>query len=139
MNISSISTTIRCRRWRRWKATSTTLRRRCFRSPRRSPAGKSDEIDHLARHAGLAQGMAQVIARISARCLAASAVRAAAVAAAAMACGMEEVFAGKQTPKLRRRDRPARRRSARPSEDGVVAARERAAGGAADFPAVGAG
>ena len=46
---------------------------------------QSDEIEHLARHAGLAQGIAQVMAALAAGRLAASAVRAAAIAGAATA------------------------------------------------------
>jgi 15-cis-phytoene synthase len=61
---------------------------------------QSDEIEHLARHAGLAQGMAQVIAALP---LDASR-RQLFVPLQLLenhGCGMEEVFAGKQTPKLR--------------------------------------
>ena len=49
----------------------------------RIAAPPSEAIDHLARHAGLAQGMAQVIAVATARCRAAPAISAAATAAAA--------------------------------------------------------
>ncbi len=61
---------------------------------------QSDEIEHLARHAGLAQGIAQVIAALP---LDASR-RQLFVPLQLLqqhGCGMEEVFAGKQTPKLR--------------------------------------
>ena len=44
---------------------------------------QSDEIEHLARHAGLAQGIAQVIAALPLDAVAAPVVRAAAIAAAA--------------------------------------------------------
>lgn len=60
----------------------------------------SDDIDHLARHAGLAQGIVQVIAALP---LDASR-RQLFVPLQLLqqhGCGMEEVFAGKQTPKLR--------------------------------------
>jgi 15-cis-phytoene synthase len=61
---------------------------------------QSDEIDHLARHAGLAQGIAQVMAALP---LDASR-RQLFVPLQLLeqhGCGMEEVFAGRQTPKLR--------------------------------------
>jgi 15-cis-phytoene synthase len=60
----------------------------------------SDEIEHLARHAGLAQGIAQVMAALR---LDASR-RQLFVPLQLLerhGSGMEEVFAGKQTPKLR--------------------------------------
>jgi 15-cis-phytoene synthase len=60
----------------------------------------SPEIEHLARHAGLAQGIAQVIAALP---LDASR-RQLFVPLQLLeqhGCGMEEVFAGKETPKLR--------------------------------------
>jgi phytoene synthase len=62
--------------------------------------GQSPEIEHLARHAGLAQGMAQVIATLP---LDASR-RQLFVPLQVLeshGLGMEEVFAAKQTPKLR--------------------------------------
>jgi 15-cis-phytoene synthase len=61
---------------------------------------QSDEIDHLARHAGLAQGIARVMAALP---LDASR-RQLFVPLQLLeqhGCGMEEVFAGRQTPKLR--------------------------------------
>jgi phytoene synthase len=61
---------------------------------------QSPEIDHLARHAGLAQGMAQVMAALP---LDASR-RQLFVPLQLLeshGSGMEEVFAGRQTPKLR--------------------------------------
>lgn len=61
---------------------------------------QSDAIEHLARHAGLAQGFAQVIAALP---LDASR-RQLFVPLQLLqqhGCGMEEVFAGKETPKLR--------------------------------------
>jgi 15-cis-phytoene synthase len=61
---------------------------------------QSPEIEHLARHAGLAQGIAQVIATLP---LDASR-RQLFVPLQLLeshGCGMEEVYAGKQTPKLR--------------------------------------
>ena len=61
---------------------------------------QSPEIEHLARHAGLAQGIAQVIATLP---LDASR-RQLFVPLQLLeshGCGMEEVYAGKETPKLR--------------------------------------
>lgn len=66
----------------------------------RIAGGPSDESEHLARHAGLAQGMAQVVAALP---LDASR-RQLFVPLQLLeshGSGMEEVFAGKQTPKLR--------------------------------------
>jgi phytoene synthase len=61
---------------------------------------QSDEIDHLARHAGLAQGIAQVIAALpldtSRRQLFVPLQL-----LESRGSSMEEVFAGKETPKLR--------------------------------------
>jgi phytoene synthase len=61
---------------------------------------QSDEIEHLARHAGLAQGIAQVIAALPLD----AARRQLFVPLQLLesqGCSMEEIFAGKQTPKLR--------------------------------------
>jgi phytoene synthase len=61
---------------------------------------QSDEIEHLARHAGLAQGIAQVMTALP---LDASR-RQLFVPLQLLeshGCGMEEVFAGKETPMLR--------------------------------------
>jgi phytoene synthase len=61
---------------------------------------QSDEIEHLARHAGLAQGIAQVIAALPLN----SARRQLFVPLQVLerhGSGIEEVFAGKQTPRLR--------------------------------------
>ena len=66
----------------------------------RIAAPPSEEIDHLARHAGLAQGIAQVIAALPLD----AARRQLFVPLQLLqqhGSGMEEVFAGKQTPKLR--------------------------------------
>jgi phytoene synthase len=66
----------------------------------RITGSQSDEIEHLARHAGLAQGMAQVLAALP---LDASR-RQSFVPLQLLesnGCGLEEVFAGRQTPKLR--------------------------------------
>jgi 15-cis-phytoene synthase len=64
-------------------------------------AGQSAaEIEHLARHAGLAQGMAQVMASLPLD----AARRQLFVPLQVLqghGCGIEEVFAGKQIPKLR--------------------------------------
>src|SRR5882724_103305 len=63
-------------------------------------ARPSEEVEHLARHAGLAQGMARVMAALP---LDASR-RQLFVPQQLLeshGCGIEEVFAGKQTPKLR--------------------------------------
>jgi phytoene synthase len=60
----------------------------------------SEEIEHLARHAGLAQGMAQVMASLP---LDASRRQLFVPQQVldSQGCGIEEVFAGKQIPKLR--------------------------------------
>jgi phytoene synthase len=61
---------------------------------------QSDETEHLARHAGLAQGIAQVIAALpldAARCQLFVPLQ----LLQQHGTGMDEVFAGKQTPKLR--------------------------------------
>ena len=66
----------------------------------RIAGSQSDEIEHLARHAGLAQGMAQVLLALP---LDASR-RQLFVPLQLLesnGCDLEEVFAGKQTPKLR--------------------------------------
>jgi phytoene synthase len=63
-------------------------------------APQSEAIDHLARHAGLAQGMEQVIAALPLD----AARRQLFVPLQLLqqhGCGMEEVFSGKQTPSLR--------------------------------------
>ena len=63
-------------------------------------ARPSEQIDHLARHAGLAQGIAQVIAVLPLD----AARRQLFVPVQLLeshGSGMEEVFAGKQTPKAR--------------------------------------
>jgi phytoene synthase len=61
---------------------------------------QSDEIEHLARHAGLAQGIAQVIAALPM-----DASRRQLLVPLQLLedndSGMEEVFAGRETPKLR--------------------------------------
>ena len=78
----------------------------------------SDEIEHLARHAGLAQGMAQVIAALPLD----AARRQLFVPLQLLeshGSGMEEVFAGKQTPKAARGAGSVDRRGARASEDGA--------------------
>jgi 15-cis-phytoene synthase len=62
--------------------------------------GQSDEIEHLARHAGLAQGMAQVIAALPLD----SSRRQLFVPLQLLeghGSNIEEVFAGRQTPPLR--------------------------------------
>jgi phytoene synthase len=64
-------------------------------------AGRSSEaVDHLARHAGLAQGIVQMIAALP---LDASRrqLYVPQQVLESHGCGIEEVFAGKQTPKLR--------------------------------------
>ena len=66
----------------------------------RITGSQSDEIEHLARHAGLAQGMAQVLAAFPL-----DASRHQSFVPLQLlesnGCGLEEVFAGRQTPKLR--------------------------------------
>ena len=66
----------------------------------RITGSQSDEIEHLARHAGLAQGMAQVLAALPMD----ASRRQSFVPLQLLesnGCGLEEVFAGRQTPKLR--------------------------------------
>jgi len=66
----------------------------------RIAAHPSEAIDHLARHAGLAQGMAQVIALLPLD----AARRQLFVPLQLLqqhGCGMEQVFSGKQTPAAR--------------------------------------
>ena len=60
----------------------------------------SEEIEHLARHAGLAQGMAQMMASLP---LDASRRRlfVPQQVLESYGCGIEDVFTGKETPKLR--------------------------------------
>jgi 15-cis-phytoene synthase len=63
-------------------------------------APPSEATEHLARHAGLAQGMVQVIASLPVD----AARRQLFVPLQVLAdhnCGIEDVFAGRQTPKLR--------------------------------------
>jgi 15-cis-phytoene synthase len=62
--------------------------------------GQSAEIEHLARHAGLAQGTAQVIATLP-RDASRRQLFVPAQLLTQHGLGIEEVFAGKQTPKLR--------------------------------------
>ena len=66
----------------------------------RIAGSQSDEIEHLARHAGLAQGLAQVLAALP---LDASRRQSFVPLQLLESSGsdLEEVFAGKQTPKLR--------------------------------------
>jgi 15-cis-phytoene synthase len=66
----------------------------------RIAGSQSDEVEHLARHAGLAQGMAQVLAALP---LDASRRQLFVPLQLLESNGsdLEEVFAGKQTPKLR--------------------------------------
>jgi 15-cis-phytoene synthase len=65
----------------------------------RIAGGQSAEIEHLARHAGLAQGMAQVIATLP-RDASRRQLFVPAQLVTQHGSGIEEVFAGKQTPKL---------------------------------------
>ena len=60
----------------------------------------SEAIEHLARHAGLAQGMAQVMASLPFDASRRQLYFPLQVLAD-HGCGIEEVFAGRQTPKLR--------------------------------------
>src|SRR6266852_4441896 len=62
--------------------------------------GQSGEIEHLARHAGLAQGMAQVMAAFP-RDASRRQLFVPLQLLESHGNGMEEVFAGKETPKLR--------------------------------------
>jgi phytoene synthase len=61
---------------------------------------RSEEVEHLARHAGLAQGFAQVIAALP-RDAARRQLFVPVQLLERHGSGMEEVFAGKQTPNLR--------------------------------------
>jgi len=61
---------------------------------------QSDEIEHLARHAGLAQGIAHVVATLP-RDASRRQLFVPLELLQQHGSGMEEVFAGKQTPKLR--------------------------------------
>ena len=63
-------------------------------------ARPSEEIEHLARHAGLAQGMVQVIAALP-RDASRRQLFLPQQLLESHGCGIEEVFAGKQTPRLR--------------------------------------
>jgi phytoene synthase len=63
-------------------------------------ARPSEEVEHLARHAGLAQGMAQVIAALP-RDASRRQLFVPQQLLESHGCGIEEVFAGKQTPRLR--------------------------------------
>jgi phytoene synthase len=60
----------------------------------------SEEIEHLARHAGLAQGMAQVMVALP-RDASRRQLFVPLQMLESRGSGMEEVFAGRQTPKLR--------------------------------------
>jgi phytoene synthase len=62
--------------------------------------GRSDRIEHLARHAGLAQGMAQVMTALP-RDASRRQLFVPLQVLQQHGSGMEEVFAGKQTPRLR--------------------------------------
>jgi phytoene synthase len=63
-------------------------------------ARPSEEVEHLARHAGLAQGMVQVIAALP-RDASRRQLFLPQQLLESHGCGLEEVFAGKQTPRLR--------------------------------------
>lgn len=62
--------------------------------------GQSEQIEHLARHAGLAQGMAQVMAALP-RDASQRQLFLPLQVLQQHGCGIDEVFAGKQTPNLR--------------------------------------
>ncbi len=104
----------------------------------RIAAQPSDAIDHLARHAGLAQGMAQVIAALPL-----DAARRQLFLPLQLlqqhGSGMEEVFSGKQTPQARAAIDQLVGRCPKASRHGLRAARTCAAAGAAGIPAAGAG
>jgi phytoene synthase len=63
-------------------------------------ARPSQEVEHLARHAGLAQGMVQVITALP-RDASRRQLFVPQQLLESHGCGIEEVFAGKQTPRLR--------------------------------------
>ena len=98
----------------------------------------SEEIEHLARHAGLAQGMAQVMASLPLRRFAAPIVRAAAGAGEPRLRDRGRVR-GQGNPEIARPAGSAARRGAGASEDGSCLACDRSARGAASVPAAGAG
>ncbi|MBW7968697.1 phytoene/squalene synthase family protein [Bradyrhizobium sp. BR 10289] len=77
-------------------ATSSAL----FDLAARIMGAPSDAAEHLARHAGLAQGIAQVIANLP-RDAAHRQLFVPQQLLASHGCGMEDVFAGKDTPALR--------------------------------------
>ena len=104
----------------------------------RIAAQPSAVIDHLARHAGLAQGMAQVIAALPLD----AARRQLFVPLQLLqqhGSGMEEVFSGKQTPRARAAIDQLAGEARKHLGDGLRAAHACAAAGAAGVPAAGAG
>ena len=104
----------------------------------RIAGSQSDEIEHLARHAGLAQGITQVLGGIAARRLATPVVRATAIAGEQRHRPRGNVR-GQANAKAARGAEPVDRRGAGPFEDGTRAAGDRAAAGEAGVPAAGAG
>ena len=104
----------------------------------RIAAPPSAVIDHLARHAGLAQGMAQVIAALPL-----DAARRQLFLPLQLlqqhGGGMEEVFSGKPDAADACGDRSVGGRSAKASRHGLRVAHPSAAAGAADIPAAGTG
>ena len=98
----------------------------------------SEAIDHLARHAGLAQGLVQVIATLPWD----AARRQLFVPLQLLeqhGSGIGEVFSGKQTPQARAAIDQLIGEAQGASEDRLRIARGRSAGGAANLPAAGAG
>lgn len=71
-----------------------------FKLAARITAPPSAELDHLARHAGLGRGMVQVLANLP-RDAARRQLFLPQQVLASHGSGMEEVFAGKETPQLR--------------------------------------
>ena len=117
---------------------SPTPPRRCSRSARGSSVQPSAVIDHLARHAGLAQGMAQVIAALPL-----DAARRQLFLPLQLlqqhGSGMEEVFAGKQTPGARAAIDQLAGEARRHLGTAFELLTTCAAAGAAGVPAAGAG
>ena len=89
-------------------------------------APPSEEIDHLARHAGLALGLAQVIAALP-RDASRRQLFVPLQVLQGHGSDMEEVFSGKQTPSTRAAIDQLVGEAKQPSEDGVLAACVRAA------------
>ena len=109
-----------------------------FKFAARIMGQQSDEIDHLARHAGLAQGIVRVIEALP-RDAARRQLFVPLQTLEQHGSGAEEVFAGKQTPKLRAALDQLIGEARVAFENGVCLASERASRSAAGISAAGAG